>query len=819
MSVRDWAPGRKIESPRGMWQSLAQRRTGTPARASAMQNMRIRFGTTRTRPGTAAVFNSTGKVPGMYNWIAPDETNRLVYQDANALKVYDIATQATSTLPVDLTGTRTPSFQPLDVWLYLCGYDTAGAGTIQARIFDGVNTDKAFRAPPDITGWTAVDGGTGFCTQGQHFLGFVYQNRTGYSGKPVIDMKVPIATTTSVSFAVTATSNANPDVLSVPGHTFTDGQTVTGSGAAGDTSINGAFLVTAAVAGVSVQLTDLAGNPIAGNGAYTGGGTLTAPDLISAPGNNILTGNQVTITGSTGDTAINVTGIATVVTAGDTFTLVDSNGNIVNSNGAYTGGGVVSNPIQITLTAGLRQVNISVSLPALADGGTDANGEVQATLFLIATRADNPNLWYFIASDAQANQVGEQPVPFNTPVTLNFVFSFSDEDIATEFAGDTAQANFLFLAQDDAGHGPFNPTFLAAYGNRMCYGDGTTLYASDIGAPQQISADTNQVRMQNQRAIRFAFPLPGNQGLYLTGDRWTGYVVDNGDSPSTWGVPLPVSGTLGAPFPNCVCALTGGQWVWVVTESGPYYFDGNFAPNPLTYLISGLDEQGNPIGWSRVNWAAAYAITIVDDVKNLKVYIAAPLDDATEPNFVFVIDYRLGKTFDSVDISLDRFTPQSLSSLAVVKEPVTGKTNVWAGPAAAGSVWRFDSTTHNDLGAAIDNFWTSGLARGPNIVSSMIRVGSMDVWARGNAPLDANGVSTYLITLFGPDNQVSVPIDLLSTQGVDSALTEEPGIHYMTKFDISQIEDYTIQFRTNAIDSWQELSAVVVYEKEDLFNR
>ncbi|MDE2098933.1 MAG: hypothetical protein KGL39_16890, partial [Patescibacteria group bacterium] len=674
--------------------------------------------------------------------------------------------------------------------------------------------------------FSAVDGGTGYCTQGTHLIGFVYQNRTGYGGIPVTGTSYPITATTKVQFSVTATSNANPDVLTVPGHTFTDGQTVTGSGATGDTAINGVFFVANAVAGTSLQLTDQNGNPIAGNGAYTGGGILTAPDLITAPGNNIQSGETVTIAGATGDTAINVGGTAFVVTAGSTFWLTDSNGNPVNNSGAYTGGGMVTNPFQINLTAGNRQINISVTLPAQSDGGTSNGGTVQATLFLIATRSDNPALWYFIPDDSQTGQIGEQPVPYNQQVTLSFVFSLSDEDIASSLAGDTAQQNFLFTAQNPDGTGPFNPSFVVAYGNRMCYGDGTTLWVSDLGFPQQIAADTNQVRMQSQRKIAMAFPLPGNTGLYLTGDGFTGYVTDNGDSPSTWAVPIIVSGAsgdavgLGTTYPNCVCASTKGPYVWIVTPSGPYLFDGAFEGNQLLYLSSGYDEQQNPTGWTRVNWAAAYAIQIRDDIENLKLYIAAPLDGATECNYMFVIDYRMGYTFDSVDVSIDVFNPQLFSSIAVVKEQATGKRNLWIGPAAAGNVARFDVTTPNDQGNAINSYWVSGLVRGlGQIQTAMIRVGAMDIWARGNAPLDASGNPTFLITLIGPDGVQQVPVVMEVTQGVPAALVETPGLQYQAQCDLSQVENVYCSFGTNAVGAFWELSGFTLFIRGDLSNR
>ncbi len=763
MSLRGFTAQVKISSPRGSWQAVANRRGGSPSRASLFQNMRVRFGTVRSRAGTSAVFQTVGKVTGMFNWVTPSGRNLVLYQDGNAIKSYDQALAASATLITPVT-CRAPSFAPLDVWTYFCGFDTAGNGTFQTEIFAGYDgagnpqTDKAFRAAPAITGWTAVDSGPGYCTQGQHFIGFVYQNRTGYQGVPV----------TGVSYAITATNNGSPDVVTAPGNNLlTDAQLM----AAGQ-----------------VQ--------------------------------------QVTIAGATGDYAINGTRNALMV-ASPTFQLTDTAGNQINGNGAYISGGIVTNPIQFTTTAGLRQITITVDLPAQPDGGTSPNGGVQAKLFLIATRADNPALWYFIPSDSQTGQIGENDVPLNQAVTLTYVFSLSDEDIANSLAGDTAQANFLFLTQNPDGTGPplnpalplAGPNFVVAYGQRMCYGAGTTLYVSDINAPQQIAADTNSIRMQNQRKIGYAFQLPGNPSLYLTGDRWTGYVTDNSDSPSTWGEPIGTSDALGAPFPDLVCSATGGNYVWIVTASGVYYFDGQYSANQLLYLITGYDEQQNPTGWNRVNWNAAYAIQIRDDVANLKLYVAVPLDGATECNHTFLIDYRMGKTFETVDIGIDQFTPLLFSSIAVVKEYATGRSDLWIGPEATGSVAHLDSTTHNDLGSAIQCIWQSGLVRGSEITTSMLRAGYMDIWARGNAPLAADGSNTFGIAIISLDGQTVLTPDLQSQMGVPSGLVEQPGIYYSVKFDLNKTPNLTVAFQTNSVDAWFELSSVQVYLKPDLSNR
>lgn len=653
-----------VQSPRGAWTSVYNRRVGTPSRATVMQNMRVQYGTVRSRPGTSAVFNSTDKVTGLFNWITPSGKNLVLYQDGDSIKSYEQTTAESATLVSGFNVARAPSFAPLDVWVYFTGYDTQGNGTVQCQIYDGVNVDKAFPAPPDITGFSAVDGGAGFCTQGTHFFGFVYQNRTGYAGVP----------TTSLG-----------------------------------------------------------------------------------------------------------------------------------------------EPFSFTTDSPLRQVNITVSLAAQSDGGANVGGGVQATLFLIATRVDNPGIWYFIPTDAQTGQIGEQPVPLNTPVTLNFVFSLSDEDIATSLAGDTAQANFLFLTQDANGNGPFDPSFVVAYGQRMCYGAGTTLYVSDIANPQQIAADTNAIRMQNQRAIGAAFQLPGSPNLYVSGDRWTGYVNDNSDSPSTWGEPIGVSDALGAALPCHVCAATGGNYVWIVTESGPYYFDGTFTANQMLYLISGLDTQGVPIGWDRVNWNAAYAIQIKDDVANLKLYIAVPLDGAAECNYMFVIDYRMGKTFETVDIGIETFTQRQFSSIGVVKEISTGLTNLWIGPAAAGTVNHFDIATHNDVGNPIQCIWQSGQVRGAEISTSRIRVGYLDIWARGHAPV-VDGNSTLGLAIISMDLSQIVTPDLQGNMGVPATLSPLPGIMYSAKFDLT-CYNYTVAFQTNAVDAWMEISGFTAYQNADISNR
>ena len=748
-----------------------------------------------------------------------------------------------------------------------------GFGEYQVQIFDGVNTDGAFRPPVILSSSSGGDDGPGQCTAGKHYFGVCYQNRTGFTGRPTIsadwsvtstgNATLDIAATTGLPTAITATAPTTtsggagalvitsifasdlvtygpvghqvsyystftvtlaapttllsaavgqqaitisgnsvaifngaqgiksiesptvfkcyfnqptyytgtggtvfsstggdvngPDLVTAPGNTLVSGDIVTISGATGDTAINGTWTVTvvtpgstftladasgnpvipngtyagggiiskpdaltitgndlkvgqaititgatgdtaingarlvASVNGDTVLLTDVNGNPIFGNGTYTGGGTVTGSNVITAPGNMLTEGDSVTISGATGDTSINGTFTVHVVTPGSTFTLIDSSGNPVVSDGTYTGGATFTTLISVTLNAGLRKISIDITIPAQADGGSNPTG-ASATLFLIATRADNPNVWFFVPPAAGGNSSVEQwPVPNNAGVTAHFVMDISDEDLAgysDPISGPNANPDqFLILSQDAAGNGPFfkqdgswdHPLFIVTYGTRMCYGVNSTLWVSDKNNPQLLRAADSFVQMANQRRLKMAFPLPNSTDLYLTGDGWTARVTDNSDTPSTWAQPVMVSEAIGAPHPSCVCYRTGGNYAWVVNERGVDLFTGTYSDKPITYLVS---DQ-----WARVNWSRSDNIQIADDVAHNRLYVAVPLDGQTSANtHCFVIDYTNGMTYNTCDITLDNYKLGYFSAMGIVKEIETSVTNLWVASSLFGEV-------------------------------------------------------------------------------------------------------------------------------------
>jgi hypothetical protein len=745
VSLSDFTP-KEITGPRGQWSLTAQKRKGNPERASAAQNWRFAPGVGRTRFGTDIIYHLTGVMNGMFNWIAPNGVNWVIYRNGTTIEALEQGV-GTRTLLSSIGTTYRPSNADLDIWDYFCGYDTAGYGQIQCRIFDGVNVDKAFAPPIIFTNATITeDTTTGNVTIGNHYFGFVYQNRSGFLGVP----------TTDVRYAVTATTNSSPNTFTAPGNTMANGDVVNG-------------------------------------------------------------------TGFTGDTSGNVENFIVANVSGDTFQLEDpATSTLVNGTGVYTGGGVIIDPLTFETTVSPDRLTITVTVPARLDGGTNPAG-AQATLFLIATPVSNPDQWFFVpTATGNETSIVALPVPYNTPTTLTFVYDIDDFSLEQ---GDSANNQFLLFSQNPVGTagdgiGPFNPSFVVAYGQRMCYGNGSTMYASDINQPQQIAPDNNAVTMPNQRQIGAAFALPGGTDLYLTGEKWIARVTDNSDIPATWSQPVKVSDALGSPLPNCVCFKTSGGWVWMATEGGIYLFSGLFQDKPVTYLAGDV--------WAQVNWSAAYAIELADNTKELRLYVAVPLGTAVTPTNVVVIDYQNcadGPNFEEVDISVDVYDRATFGGIGAIYEADTQSTNIWIGPpTGGGNLVKFVATALNDnatgtgtTSVPINWFWESGLVRsGRELNTKMIRIGGMDIWARGNSVKP----SDMVITVYGPDHQQSVSPALCSTGGVPVVLTENPGITYMAgKFDMRQIENFTVRFGANAVDCWMELSALTPYVVPDLQNR
>lgn len=104
---------------------------------------------------------------------------------------------------------------------------------------------------------------------GQGYVRFIYQ------GSPVLENP----------FSITAATNANPCVITVPGHDYIVGDWIFVSGVGGMTQLNGRYYGITNVAGNDLTLTGIPGGPIdsTGYGTYTSGGTAQRIYTIASP--------------------------------------------------------------------------------------------------------------------------------------------------------------------------------------------------------------------------------------------------------------------------------------------------------------------------------------------------------------------------------------------------------------------------------------------------------------------------------------------------------------------------------------------------------
>ena len=192
-------------------------------------------------------------------------------------------------------------------------------------------------------------GSTGTATPASTSVPFLLEEleSTTSTLRAIQPLAVGFVTSVTSMLAATGATNTTPiEITTVNAHGLATGAMLTIAGVTGNTAANGTWSIF--VTGpTTFRLTGSVGN-----GAYTGGGSLTtrvlvayatdvAPiEIMTASPHGLPSGTHVTIAGVTGNTAANGTW-PILVTGPKTFTLTRSVGN-----GAYTGGGVGSVPLR-----------------------------------------------------------------------------------------------------------------------------------------------------------------------------------------------------------------------------------------------------------------------------------------------------------------------------------------------------------------------------------------------------------------------------------------------------------------------------------------
>lgn len=429
-----------------------------------------------------------------------------------------------------------------------------------------------------------------------------------------------------------------------------------------------------------------------------------------------------------------------------------------------------------------------VHLAATANTPSDASAA-----YPIMTRADNPNKWYFVPSGIN----GGDPVGI-PPSVAGFSFSFdldvTDEDLADRAT--SADDNFDLATQDASGNGPFSPSYVKAYGHRMVYIADKDIWISAVDDDQHVTAALHKIQVPGVRQIITALVIRGV--LYLIGPKWTYSTADRGGDPKTWAAPQLVSGAIGTVAPLGVTDRTAGDYGWVAATPGLFQFGGTYSDKPITYLSA---------EWKRINWTAGYAVQVVDDFVNQRIYVAAPLDTETEPTRMFVIYYARGLTPYDVDVSIDTFNPAvfpgGYSAIAMAQEP-DNKPVLWIGPAAAGNIMKQIPDQHNDAGVSIALMYETGriLDEGESTQSSR----------SSRVQLGAKGHGTLNTTLFSQDR-------LKSVAAPNVFLSPAPDKDEDLQYDLSDVDNFSIRFQMDSLDEWFELSRIKPYWRSQWTNR
>jgi hypothetical protein len=155
--------------------------------------------------------------------------------------------------------------------------------------------------------------------------------------------------------------------------------------------------------------------------------------------------------------------------------------------------------------------------------------------------------------------------------------------------------------------------------------------------PESFDSITGQVQIRagDGQQLRAGFPL--RNSLYLAKDHYLGYVTDDGvNEPALWAF-TEVSATVGICGPNAVD--WNEEWAVFAERSGVYLCWGS-DPAKITPEIQSDASGAGRTSWASINWAFASTIWVRIDKVNKMILIGAPINGATTPNVVFMMDYR-----------------------------------------------------------------------------------------------------------------------------------------------------------------------------------
>lgn len=417
---------------------------------------------------------------------------------------------------------------------------------------------------------------------------------------------------------------------------------------------------------------------------------------------------------------------------------------------------------------------------------------------VIMTTVANPNRWYYVP--AMTNLV-----PGGSALSITFVIDITDNDLAATDTGFSTSAMKLLTAftQDTNATGPFKPSVICNYNNRMCYltsvpdlvaGTSSGVYVSESADYQSITADQHLLQAPGRQELTTMMPL--RSGLYLFGPHGTYQTRDTGDVPVSWNV-IQIDGGKGTLAPHGVCRSQKGEYGWVADESGLFVFNGIYPDLPTSYYATS--------DWNRINWSAAHLVQVIDNKSASKVMVLAPLDGSTSALSALTFDYTNGTSCEDIKYcGVYSVTGYNIGAGCVAQNDLPGtstanlrKLEFWFGPNSAGGILRqmsaADSQMWRDNGAsAIHTRYRTGLFSGDG-----------QIMEHYGAHMRLVGSGTITPTAYTLDQATSRTLRSVT-------LSPTPGKDELLKVDLRS-EGLSYDFEHNVLDGWLLLSSIKHY--------
>lgn len=291
------------------------------------------------------------------------------------------------------------------------------------------------------------------------------------------------------------------------------------------------------------------------------------------------------------------------------------------------------------------------------------------------------------------------------------------------------------------------------------------------------------VSTNDGQAVRSAFVL--RDQLYLVKEHSIHMTQDDGvNEPAGWTL-SEVSRTVGTHSAEGVDV--GVDWAVIADREGLYLFTGG---EPLK-----ISQEIQPT-WDRINWSAGHTLWVRVDTFNRRILVGVPLDAATSPNRILVLDYRgLGSSIEVLaNAQRRKWAPWAVTanSAGLIERAGNVAQFFLGNDAGNGKVYRLNDAQLSDDGAAIDSYYTTAFLPGEEeerrVLLSYLR-------------LLAEGSGTLALTAYR--NQLSAPLALASRTLSATALRD---LELLTNVVSERI---ALRFGTNAAGSWFHVQKVV----------